>query len=196
MHISPINISVHTTNPELRCRMMGNRFAGEKLAVLRRFADAGLAINCQLVLVPRLQRRGGADRHPAGSGGTGPGGEKRGRRAGGPDQIPGRADASAPVHPGRGRGTSSDRMEAMGDEMLQKHWDAGCSIPPMNFIIKAGLPMPDAAYLRRHGPAGERGGHDRSARGAVPRGPGRRPGRGPPPGGQPSAYRHRPAGRA
>ena len=41
MHISPINISVHTTNPALRCRMMGNRFAGEKLAVLRRFADAG-----------------------------------------------------------------------------------------------------------------------------------------------------------
>lgn len=29
MHISPINISVHTTNPALRCRMMGNRFAGE-----------------------------------------------------------------------------------------------------------------------------------------------------------------------
>ena len=52
MHISPINISVHTTNPALRCWMMGNRFAGEKLAVLRRFADAGLAINCQLVLVP------------------------------------------------------------------------------------------------------------------------------------------------
>ena len=29
MHISPINISVHTTNPELRVRMMRNRFAGE-----------------------------------------------------------------------------------------------------------------------------------------------------------------------
>ena len=33
MHISPINISVHTTNPELRCKMMGNRFAGERLSV-------------------------------------------------------------------------------------------------------------------------------------------------------------------
>ncbi len=52
MHISPINISVHTTNPELRCKMMNNRFAGEKLEVLKRFADAGLNINCQLVLVP------------------------------------------------------------------------------------------------------------------------------------------------
>ena len=31
MHISPIHVSVHTTNPELRCRMMGNRFAGGDL---------------------------------------------------------------------------------------------------------------------------------------------------------------------
>lgn len=52
MHISPINISVHTTNPELRCRMMNNRFAGQSLAILRRFADAGIHMNCQLVLCP------------------------------------------------------------------------------------------------------------------------------------------------
>ena len=37
MHISPINISVHTTNPDLRCKMMNNRFAGERLDILRRF---------------------------------------------------------------------------------------------------------------------------------------------------------------
>lgn len=52
MHISPINISVHTTDPELRCRMMGNRFAGEALKWLPKFAEAGLSINCQLVLCP------------------------------------------------------------------------------------------------------------------------------------------------
>ncbi|MBE6761062.1 MAG: DUF512 domain-containing protein [Ruminococcaceae bacterium] len=52
LHISPINISVHTTNPELRCKMMNNRFAGESLAVLYRLAEAGIAINCQLVLCP------------------------------------------------------------------------------------------------------------------------------------------------
>ncbi len=50
MHISPINISVHTTNPELRCKMMNNRFAGEKLEYIRRFADAGLRICAQIVL--------------------------------------------------------------------------------------------------------------------------------------------------
>ncbi len=52
MHISPINISVHTTNPELRCRMMKNPCAGEKLAVLRRLAGHGIKMNCQLVLCP------------------------------------------------------------------------------------------------------------------------------------------------
>lgn len=52
MHISPINISVHTTNPELRCKMMKNRFAGEALDVLYRIANAGISINCQLVLCP------------------------------------------------------------------------------------------------------------------------------------------------
>lgn len=52
LHISPINISVHTTNPALRCRMMHNRFAGEALSVLYRLAKAGITINCQLVLCP------------------------------------------------------------------------------------------------------------------------------------------------
>ena len=52
MHISPVNISVHTTDPELRVRMMKNKHAGEKLSLIKRFADAGIAMNCQLVLVP------------------------------------------------------------------------------------------------------------------------------------------------
>lgn len=54
MHISPINISVHTTNPELRCKMMHNRFAGSSLDALRRFSEAGLSINCQIVACPGI----------------------------------------------------------------------------------------------------------------------------------------------
>ncbi|MDD5924323.1 MAG: DUF512 domain-containing protein [Clostridia bacterium] len=49
MHISPINVSVHTTNPELRCKMLNNRFAGKALDVMKRFADAGIKLNCQVV---------------------------------------------------------------------------------------------------------------------------------------------------
>ena len=50
MHMSPINISVHTTDPELRCRMLHNRFAGDSLRHLRTLAEAGIAINAQIVL--------------------------------------------------------------------------------------------------------------------------------------------------
>lgn len=52
MHISPVNISVHTMNPELRVRMMKNPKAGESLKIIKRFADAGIKMNTQLVLCP------------------------------------------------------------------------------------------------------------------------------------------------
>ncbi len=54
MHISPINISVHTTNPELRVKMMCNKNAGKVLEIINRFNDAGIKLNCQLVLVPEM----------------------------------------------------------------------------------------------------------------------------------------------
>lgn len=53
MHLN-INVSVHTTNPELRVKMMSNRFAGEKLKYLKMLADANITVNCQIVLCPEL----------------------------------------------------------------------------------------------------------------------------------------------
>lgn len=50
MRFSPINVSVHTTNPELRVKMMKNRRAGEVLSYIGRIADAGLSIHAQIVL--------------------------------------------------------------------------------------------------------------------------------------------------
>ena len=50
MHISPINISVHTTNPELRVKMMRNKHAGEVLSYMRRLAEADIRICAQVVL--------------------------------------------------------------------------------------------------------------------------------------------------
>ncbi|MDR1630238.1 MAG: DUF512 domain-containing protein [Oscillospiraceae bacterium] len=54
MHISPVNISVHTMNPELRAWMMGNRHAGRALSILHRFAEADIGMNTQLVLCPGI----------------------------------------------------------------------------------------------------------------------------------------------
>jgi len=50
MHISPVNVSVHTTNPELRVMMMKNKRSGEVLSYLRRLADAGTKLRGQIVL--------------------------------------------------------------------------------------------------------------------------------------------------
>lgn len=50
MHISPVNISVHTTNPELRCQIMHNKRAGETLSYLKMLTDNGIEINSQIVL--------------------------------------------------------------------------------------------------------------------------------------------------
>ncbi len=54
MHISPINISVHTTSPELRVRMMKNKNAGDVLKIIDRLNEAGIDMNCQLVLCPHI----------------------------------------------------------------------------------------------------------------------------------------------
>ena len=54
LHISPINVSVHTTNPALRCKMLQNPRAGESIETMRRFAAAGIVMNCQIVCCPGL----------------------------------------------------------------------------------------------------------------------------------------------
>ena len=54
LHISPVNVSVHTTNPELRRKMLRNDRAGECMALMRRFAQAGIVMNCQIVCCPGI----------------------------------------------------------------------------------------------------------------------------------------------
>lgn len=50
MHVSPINISVHTTNPELRVKMLCNKNAGKLFSIMQRFAENNMYMNCQIVL--------------------------------------------------------------------------------------------------------------------------------------------------
>lgn len=52
LRISPINISVHATDPELRTAMLKNPRAGECLSIMERFAKAGIEMNCQVVACP------------------------------------------------------------------------------------------------------------------------------------------------
>lgn len=48
--MSPINVSVHTTNPDLRVFMLKNRFAGDVLQKIEKLTRAGITVNCQIVL--------------------------------------------------------------------------------------------------------------------------------------------------
>ena len=144
MHISPINVSVHTTNPELRCKMMNNRFAGDCLRHLHRFAEAGLAINCQLVLVPgyndgdeliRSMTDLAALAPAVRSVAAVPVGLTK-HREGLPELRGFTAEESAQV---------IRMMTEMGDTMLKAH-GSRIFYPSDEWYIKAGLPIPAEAF--------------------------------------------------
>lgn len=52
--ISPINVSIHTTNPELRVKILNNKNAGNIMHLLNRLSEGGISINCQIVLCPGI----------------------------------------------------------------------------------------------------------------------------------------------
>ncbi|MFD3156488.1 DUF512 domain-containing protein [Haloimpatiens sp. FM7330] len=52
--MSPINISIHTTNEELRVKMLNNRFAGKAYGRMKKLAQAGIEMNCQIVSCPGI----------------------------------------------------------------------------------------------------------------------------------------------
>lgn len=49
-HLSPINISIHATDEQVRCKMLNNRFAGRVISYLEKLSKAGIQINTQIVL--------------------------------------------------------------------------------------------------------------------------------------------------
>jgi putative radical SAM enzyme (TIGR03279 family) len=52
--MSPINVSVHTTNPGLRVRMLNNKFAGDVLDKIKILVNGGIKVNCQIVLCKEI----------------------------------------------------------------------------------------------------------------------------------------------
>ena len=54
LRISPINVSVHATDPKLRSILLGNKAAAEGLEYMKAFAQAGIVMNCQIVVCPGL----------------------------------------------------------------------------------------------------------------------------------------------
>ncbi|MBQ4159552.1 MAG: DUF512 domain-containing protein [Clostridia bacterium] len=62
MRISPVNVSVHATEPELRKKMLNNRFAGNVYEIMQRLAENQITMNCQIVLCPEVNDGAHLDR--------------------------------------------------------------------------------------------------------------------------------------
>ncbi len=144
MHISPINISVHTTDPALRCQMMNNRFAGDALKTLYRFAEAGLNIQCQLVLCPGYNDGEALTKSMEDLAALYPSVTSV---AAVPVGLTRYREGLAELRPFT-KEESLDtirRMEEIGDRMFKEH-GTRVFYPSDEWYLKAGLPLPDAAF--------------------------------------------------
>ncbi len=144
MHISPINVSVHTTDPALRCRMMGNRFAGEALRWLPRFAEAGLRINCQLVLCPGWNDGEQLERSLRDLSALMP---SLSSVAAVPVGLTKYRDGLTPLRPFTKEEAAAviDTMTAFGDRLLREYGDR-VVYPSDEFYILAERPLPEASF--------------------------------------------------
>ena len=144
MHISPIYISVHTTNPELRCRVMGNRFAGDRLEAMYRFAAAGIRIECQLVLCPEYNDGAELQRTMDDLARLVPSVESV---AAVPVGLTRYREGLAPLRSFTREecGQVIDAMEAMGDRMLRETGNR-LFYASDEFYLKAGRPIPEAEF--------------------------------------------------
>lgn len=144
MHISPVNISVHTTNPELRCRMMKNRFAGEALSALYRFAEAGIKLNTQLVLCHGFNDSKELEKTLEDLGALYPAVQSI---CAVPVGLTKYREGLEPLVPFNKEtaGAVVDTMERFGDEFLKKHGTRLC-FPSDEFYLTAGREIPDSSF--------------------------------------------------
>ena len=144
MHISPVNISVHTTNPELRCKMMKNRFAGEALSALYRFAQAGIKLNTQLVLCPGYNDGKELEKTLEDLGALYPAVQSI---CAVPVGLTKYREGLEPLEPFNREtaGAVVDIMERFGDEFLKKHGTRLC-FPSDEFYLTSGREIPDSSF--------------------------------------------------
>ena len=144
MHISPVNVSVHTTNPELRVKMMKNKRSGEVLGYLRQLADAGITLCAQIVLCRGLNdgeeltrtMHDLASLHPAlESTSIVPAGLTKFR------------DGLYPLEPFTPEECAAviDQVNAFGNACLE-HYGSRLFFPSDEFYLKAGRELPDDGF--------------------------------------------------
>lgn len=144
MHLSPVNVSVHTTNPELRAAMMKNPRAASSLQYLKELAGAGIALHTQVVLCPGVNDGEELERTLRDLGAMWPAVESIACVPVGltkyrehlPHIDPYTREQAARV---------IDQIEAFQREQLALRGER-IAYPADEFFIKAGRPMPDEGY--------------------------------------------------
>ena len=144
MHISPINVSVHTTNPELRVRMMKNPHAAELLPLMRRLIEGGIKLNAQLVLCPGINDGAELERTLADLEPLIPGLESI---ACVPVGLTDHRAGLEPLEPYTAEGARAviETVDRFAERMRAAHGMRVC-YPSDEFFLRAGLPIPAAAY--------------------------------------------------
>lgn len=139
-----MNVSVHTTNPGLRCRMMQNRFAGEKLAYLWQMAEAGIQLNCQIVLCPGLNDGAELERTLTDLGKLMP---HLTSMAVVPVGLSRYREGLYPLE-GFTRETAGQAIDMIArfQEVFLEKYGTRAVFPSDEFFLLAGRPIPDAAY--------------------------------------------------
>ncbi len=140
MHISPINVSVHTTNPSLRVSMMKNKNAGRVLSYLPRLAEAGIRICAQIVLCRGINDGEELTRSMKDLCGLFPALSSVSIVPAGLTKFREGLAELAPFSPEECREVVR-QVEAMGDECLVKY-DTRLFFPADELYIKGGLPIP------------------------------------------------------
>ena len=144
MRLSPINVSVHATNPELRVKLLKNPRAADSLRFLPMLVEAGVRVNAQLVLCPGINDGPELDRSLWDLAKLLPG---LGSIALVPVGLTGHREGLYPLRPytreeARQVLAQAERFQA---EMLQKH-GSRVAYPADEFFLLAGEPIPEAEY--------------------------------------------------
>lgn len=144
MHISPINVSVHTTNPALRVQLMKNPAAASSLRYLKRLAEHAIKINTQLVLCPGLNDGPELERSIRDLAALYPALESI---ACVPVGVTKFRDGLYPLRPYTPEEANAviDTIHRYSDRYLEQHGDR-IAYPSDEFFLLAGCPIPQEAY--------------------------------------------------
>ena len=148
MHISPVNISVHTTNPELRVKMMKNKRAGEVLGYLRKLADAGITLCAQIVLCKGLNDGSELDRTMNDLEALAPALESVSVVPAGLTKFRDGLYELSPFDPEECAAVIK-QVNDFGEMCLVKH-GTRLFFPADELYIKAGLPLPDDSFYESY----------------------------------------------